>query len=120
MVRSQLKTIGPRVLENYNFLRKIAKSNSEQRRLSLLRKATKEQLLSLVEVAVNILSSNFSLTNRQKERLLPHAEYLRQLARVRTETGAKRIIQRGNGPIFSALLIPIIVEATRHLLTNNF
>ena len=114
-----LKVIGPRILDNYKFLRKISKSKSEQRRLSLLRNANREQLLSLVEVAANILSSNFSLTNRQRQKLAPHASYLRSLARIRSERGAKRIVvQRGNGIALSALLIPVITEATRLLLSK--
>ena len=120
MVRYQEKAIGSRVLENYRFLKKIAKSKSENKRFLLLRNATKDQLLCLVEVAANILSSNFSLNKRQKEKLTPHANYLRSLARVRSETGARRIVQKGSGAVFPALLIPIITEATRHLLINSF
>ena len=117
-IRSPLKVIGPRVLENYKFLRKIAKSRSEKRRLSLLQNATRDELLTLVEVASNILSTKFSLTNREKNKLAPHANYLRSLARARSEKRAKRIVQHGNGFILPALLLPIISEATRLILSK--
>ena len=113
------RAIGSRVLENYDFLRKIAKSKSEKKRLSKLRNASKDELLSLVEVASNVLSSNFSLNNRQKERLVPHAEYIRKLARSRSEIGARKVVQTGNGAFLASLLIPVVTEAARLLLTNS-
>jgi hypothetical protein len=118
-MRRELQTIGPKVLNNYIFLRKIAKSKSEKRRIGLLKNASKEQLLTLVEVASNILSSNFSLTKRQKEKLLPHAHYVRKLSRSRSEVGARRIVQRGNGAVLASLLIPIVAEAARFLLLKK-
>jgi len=118
-MRRQMSTIGPRVLDNYDFLRCIAKSKSERKRLKYIKNATRDQLLSLVEVAANILSPNFSITKRHKDRLIPHANYIRRLSRVRSERGARILTQRGNGPIFASLLIPIISEIGRLLLTRN-
>jgi hypothetical protein len=91
-MRRELQTIGPKVLNNYIFLRKIAKSKTEKRRIGLLKNASKEQLLTLVEVASNILSSNFLLTKQQKAKLLPHAHYVRKLSRTRSEFGARKIV----------------------------
>jgi hypothetical protein len=115
------RVIGPRVLENYTFLKKIATSKSTKRRLSLLRNASTDELLCLVEVASNLLKkdSKFPLTERHKNKLTPHIDYLRKLARIRSEKGARRIVQEGNGLFFPSLLIPIIGEAARLLLTNN-
>jgi hypothetical protein len=113
------QTIGSRIFNNFSFLRKIAKTKSEKLRLKLLRNSTKDQLLSLVEVASNILSSNFFLNKTQKEKILPHAGYIRKLSRVRSEIGARKVIQKGNGAILASLLIPIISEAARILLSKS-
>ena len=119
MPRVQQVVIGPRVLENYHFLRRLAHTRSDNRRLLYLRNATRDQLLSLVEVAHNILSPRFSITQRHKNRLIPHAPYIRQLARVRSEQGARRISQRGSGAALATLLIPIIAEVGRFLLSSS-
>ena len=119
MLRRQLCTVGPRVLENYHFLRRIATSKSDGRRLALLQNATSDQLLSIVEVAANIMSSNFSLTRCQKNKLAGDAHFIRKLARTRSESGARKLVQRGNGFIFSSLLLPVLGEAARLLLTRN-
>src|SRR6266576_1660781 len=105
--------IGPRIIDNFNFIKKLARTKSDKKRLHLLRNAKGEELLSLVEIAVNILSTNFSLSNIQKRRLLPHSLYIRKLAKVRTEKGARKVVQYGSGAFLLALLIPIIAEAAR-------
>jgi hypothetical protein len=58
------------------------------------------------------------LSNRQLERLQRFAPVVRGLARKRSETKARRYIinQHGNGPLFAALLTPIIAEAARILI----
>jgi hypothetical protein len=115
-----MNVVGPRVLENYKFLHKIAKSKSNGRRLSLLKNASSDQLLSLVEVASNILNSNFALTKRQKSKILPHIDYIRKLARIRSETGARNfIVQRGGGFFLPSLLVPVITEAARLLISSS-
>lgn len=114
-----MNVVGPRVLENYKFLHKIAKSKSNGRRLSLLKNAS-DQLLSLVDVASNILNSNFALTKRQKSKILPHIDYIRKLARIRSETGARNfIVQRGGGFFLPSLLVPVITEAARLLISSS-
>lgn len=119
-MRTMLRVIGPRVLENYSFLKKIATSKSPNRRISLLKNATTDELLCLVEVAANILAKNskFPLTEGRKKKLSPHIDYLRKLSRIRSENKARKFVQVGNG-IFPTLLIPIISEAARLLLTNH-
>ena len=113
------QAIGQRILDHYTFLRKIAKSKSEDRRLSLIRNAKRDELLCLVEVAANVISSKFLLSKKQKLKLFPHAEYIRQLARVRYEIGARKVVQKGNGIVLSSLLIPIIAEAASLLLSKR-
>lgn len=108
--------IGQVVHDNIDFLRALAKTKSERKRRRLLRHAGAEQLLSLIEICLNILCSRFHLTTRQKKRLMPHADFIRRLSRKRTERGARKVLnQKGNGAggLFAALLTPIILEIAR-------
>jgi hypothetical protein len=118
-MRRQRVTIGPRILEHYKFLRQIAKSKVANKRIQYLKNATKDQLLALVEIASNILSPNFKLTKRNIDRLTPHAAYIRRLSRVRSERAARKLTQFGNGFALPALLIPIIAEVGRFILSNR-
>ena len=113
------QVIGPRVIDNLMYIKKLARTKSDKKRLDLLRNANTEELLSIVEIALNILSSNFLLSNIQKKKLLPHSNYIRKLAKVRSEKGARKVIQYGGGAFLPALLIPVIAEAVRFLLTKN-
>jgi hypothetical protein len=107
------------VLENFKFFRLLAKTKSERKLRKLLKNASSQQLLALVEFSLNILTSRFQLTTRQKKRLLPYADYVRQMSRLKTEKGARRyIVQKGTGAgtiFFTALLTPLIVEIANRL-----
>ena len=121
--RYEGQPIGPLILKNYPFLNSICKSRSNKKRNKLLKEANREQLLSLVEVCHNILLSNFKLSERQRQKLLPFADTVRKLARARSEKRAKQIIfeqQTGEGgpAIFASLLAPVLFEAAQHLISN--
>jgi len=119
MSRNKAQVIGPRILENYSFLRKIAKSKSDRKRLNSLRNANRDELLALVEVCSNILSSNFNLTTRQKNKIVPFANFIRKLSRFRSESGARNfVVQKGAGIFLPSLLIPVLAEATRFLISS--
>lgn len=113
-----IQPIGSRIRENYEFLYKLAKNKSDKKRLKILNAANREEILALVEVSANILSSGFNLTTRQREKLLPYATYLRKLARSRSESGARKIIQKGDGFVFSSLLVPVLIEVVRGILNG--
>ena len=119
-MRKENQVIGPRILENYSFLRQIAKSKSDSKRMKTLRNASKDELLALVEICSNILSSNFNLTTRHKNKITPFANYIRKLARIRSESAARKIVvQKGSGAFLPALLIPVIAEAARYLISSQ-
>lgn len=85
----------------------------------MLRLASKEQLLTIVEICYNILNDNFELTTREKNRLRPEAAFYRRLSRARSERAAKRIIkQRGEGvpAIIAAIAVPILIELAKEKL----
>ena len=113
--------IGQIVKDNLQFLKLLAKTRSLTKRRKLLKKASTDQLLSLTEICFNIVRDQFKLNKRQKSRLLPFADFVRRVSRLKTEKGARRtVIQKGRVPIglFPALLTPIIIELTK-TLTNN-
>ncbi|KAL3111280.1 hypothetical protein niasHT_013322 [Heterodera trifolii] len=90
MVKQNQK-IGERVVHNYDYLKKLGKTTSEKKRRHLLNSAGCEELLSLVEICLNVLNGNFCLSSKQKQRLAPFAKDIRQLARVRSERGARKL-----------------------------
>lgn len=112
--------ISSRIFENLKFLKRICRCQSEKSRWKLLRKASFEELLAIVEVCANLRRPNaFYLTKRQKERVSPFASNLRALSRVRSPASARRFtIQKGSGPFFAAILAPIIAEAGRYLVSR--
>lgn len=119
--RKQLQTVGPLILQNFGFLRKIARTKSDKKLRKLLNGATRDQLLALVETSSNILKG-FRLTQRQRQRLLPFAPTIRKLSRVRSERGARKIVQQTGGAVpvavFASLLAPVLVEAAGHLISK--
>ena len=115
--------LGDRILKNYNFLKKLYRSKSEFGRLRLLRQANSDELLSLVEICTNIVHpSRFCLNDRARQKLSPFASTIRKLGRKRSESTTRSFVvqqQQGNGPLFLALLAPVLAEATRHLIASS-
>lgn len=121
MVKQQAK-IGHLIYDNAHFLRALARSKSITRRKRLLKQATPDHLLALVEICLNILCASFRLTSRQKQRLAPHADFVRRLSRKRTERGARHfLVQKGSGigGLFGALLAPILLEVAKAISKKN-
>lgn len=92
------------------FLRSLSRAVSSAKRSKLLTSATREELLTLVEIAFNILKGNFPLSNAQKKKMFPHAQPIRRLAAARTPRTALRIAKSGDADFFRALLKPIILH----------
>ena len=105
------------IYSNAKFLKLLSRTKSERKLKSILKKANTEELLSVVEICLNIISSRFTLTPRQKKRLTPYAEFVRRIARIKTEKGARKfIVQKGTGAgtsFFTALLTPILIELVK-------
>ncbi|KAL3112588.1 hypothetical protein niasHT_018599 [Heterodera trifolii] len=81
MVKKQ--TVGQRVLDNYEYLKSLGRTTSHKKRRHLLSTAGCEELLTLVEICLNLLNGSFCLTRKQKQKLLPFANTIRRLARRR-------------------------------------
>jgi hypothetical protein len=121
------RPVGPLIYRNYEFLNTVARSRSAHRRKSLLAQASSGELLSIVEVAHNLLAldrksgkPHFNLTKHQRGKLIPSATIIRKIARSRSEHGARRHIQRGSGiGVLAPLLIPVLAEIARSLLKGG-
>ena len=115
-------SLSPLIKSNSQFIKSIASARSQERRKHLLRAATRDQLLTLVEIALNLLRSRIPIRANQKSRLQPAAVGIRRLSRVRSEKAARKILlesehrqQQGKGPIaiaglVSKLLLPFLVD----------
>lgn len=113
------QTVGPRIVENYDFIKRVCKTRSVKKCSGLVENATEEELLSLVEVALNVLKYRFKLRPAQQRKMQPMADLIRQLSRARTPYRVRRIVQIGGAGFLPALLAPIILEVGRYLLTRD-
>ena len=114
-----MPNIGQSICDNIKFLKTLSKTKSDIKRTRLLKLATSNELIAIVEICLNIVKSIFRLTTRQKSRILPYASFVRKLSRARTEKGARKIVQKGSGFGFAAFLTPIIIEAIRYLASSS-
>lgn len=112
--------ISQTVCDSKPFLCALTHTKSIRKRKRLLRKATTNQLLAIAEICLNIVQSRFQLTTRQKKRLLPYANFVRRMSRVRSERGARQLLynQTGEGlpGLFAALITPILVELAQKVI----
>jgi len=110
--------VGESILRNKVFLRQLALTKSPAKRRELLEKATRDELLAVLETCVNVLQFGFPLSAAQRKKLAPHAPYLRRLSRVRTERGVRRVLQTGGAGVFSALLLPVLSALVGSLISS--
>lgn len=106
----------PYIRENSEFLKKIASTKSDRKKDELLKTASADQILALVEICANILKFNFKLNKRQRKRLAKYADYYRSIARSRTEKTARKRLQEGSGIALGAILVPVLSVLAQHLL----
>lgn len=112
MLNNKSNLVGPRIYKNLIFLKSLSSTKSKKKRSKLIKLASPDELLSIVEIAINILKSNFSLTKRQKNKLIPFANLVRKISRSRSEKTARHLIQQGGNiaPFLASLLIPILIN----------
>jgi hypothetical protein len=105
------------VVKENNFLQKLSKSKSQKNFQRLILNASSQQLLSFVEVALNILKARIYLNSIQKSRLKKHAPILREISQVRNEKKARRLLlQKGGSLPLIAILTPVLIEIAKSLI----
>ena len=112
----------PLIKANQQFIKTLAASRSLERRKHLIRAANRDQILTLVEIALNLLRNRIPIRANQKQRLQAQAPCIHRLSRVRSERSARQILlnsehrqQQGKGPVaiaglVSKLLIPFLID----------
>ena len=65
-----------RIYDKIHFLRRLCRCLFENQRWRLIKTATFDEILSVVEIATNILN-NFCLSKKQKTRLVPFSPIIR-------------------------------------------
>lgn len=89
--------VGKRTIRNFDFLYSLSRCKDPQQKWEMIRKARRNQLLSIVDICSNLLSKNFKLSKSEERKLENYSDFLKKLARVKTEHGAKRLILKGEG-----------------------
>ena len=103
-----------RIRANQAFLHLLARSTSERRRL-LLKHATKDELMSLFEICLNILRGNLNIKGKDYTKLKKERHLISQLANRRvTFNKKKKLINQKGG--FIGTLASIAVPALAQLL----
>lgn len=105
----------PYIRDNEAFLRKLASTKSDKRKNQLIKSASGDQILAILEIIHNILKTNLVLTHSQRRKLAKYADYYRSIARSRTEKSARKRIQEGSGIALGAILIPALSILAQHL-----
>lgn len=111
--------VGPRIIRNIPFLKRLGRCTSVRKRIRLVHNASEDELLSLVEISLNILKGNFSLTQRQMNKLLAYVDEVRKLSRSRSPRKAREIVQKGGNMFLASLIAPVLLEAGRYLLNGE-
>ena len=135
--------VGDRVARNFQFLFKLSETKNPEARWNMLQRATKDELLAIVDICANIVHKDFKLTSSQSRRLEKYWDCMKSISRVRSPRGALRTIQKGEGIVYDrraqkyviqsggfaplallpAVVIPILVElavsGAKHLLSKK-
>jgi hypothetical protein len=105
------------IIKNQDFLQKICRTKSNKRFAKLLKTASEEQLLAVVDICHNILKGNLTLKNTQRKKLARSGDYYRAISRARSPHTARRRIQSGgNIGLIGAIIAPVIGALAQSLL----
>lgn len=106
-------------VKNATILAALLHLNSKQQK-QIISSADKDTILSICEIALNILHGNVDLSDSQKQKLYKYRQYLRKLSSKKGGVNKRRrIVQSGGGPFLVALLAPILGGLISKYLVNN-
>ncbi len=89
--------------KNRLFFKKLAAS-SKQRRLKVLQKASREEIVALIEVIYNVVTCSLKISNQEKSVLQKNCDELRHFAKIRDSVIAKKELVQSGG----AFLVPLL------------
>jgi hypothetical protein len=97
-----------RVQNNFEFLKSL--NNLKTGIPEFIRGANDDQLLTLVEIAFNLIKFSYTPTPKQLKSLYPFAAIIRQLARTRSRRRAQQILTSQPHQFYYRLLQPLILQ----------
>ena len=105
------------IKNNIDFFKNIAKTKSTKRLTNLIREASDDQLLALVDICYNIIKGQLQLKKKNRTKLAENADYYRAIARWRTPKTARTRIQKGGAiGALGAIVAPILGVLAQNLL----
>ena len=105
------------IVENKDFLQNLSKTKSPKKIIKLIRNASDEQLLAIVEICYNILRGELQLKNHKRKSLSVYGDYFRTISRARTPKAAANRIQTGGNPaVIGAIIAPVLGALAQNLL----
>jgi hypothetical protein len=102
---------------NQHLLQKLKNEKSQINRKNILRSASRDFIICLVECISSILEKKVPLTSTQRKKLSKHAAILRQISKVRSEDKARKLLIQKGGAILP-LLIPPLLSVAASLFGN--
>jgi hypothetical protein len=136
MPKKRNNVVGPRIYRNFEFLRSLCITKSPKRRWAMILNATRDELLSLVEISANIFHKDFQLKSKEFKKLQRYWAHVRRLSQAKNEKKAIDAIQLGEGiqlnhaaprkrdrvkviqrgGLLPALVMPVLFEVLTELL----
>jgi hypothetical protein len=105
------------LIKNQDFLQKICRTKSNKRLAKLLKTASEDQLLAVVDICHNIIKGNLNIKNSQRKKLARSGDYYRAISKARSPQTAKNRIQKGgNIGLISAIIAPVLGALAQNLL----
>lgn len=102
------------VLKNKNFLQLLTKSNKKIQK-SMIKNASKEQIKSICEIILNLLSGNIKLDQEDLSKLYKKRNSLRELIKKQSIKKKKYLIQKGG---FIQFLIPALISGLATVISS--
>jgi hypothetical protein len=105
-----------RLRQNLHVLQQLKAAKTERSRRKILRGTSRDFIICLIECIVNVLRQEIPLKPTHRKKLLKHAHVLRQLAKIRSEQQARKVICQKGGVAILPALLPVIIPAVITLI----
>ena len=89
-------------------LKRLKKARTLAVQRDLLKNCDRQLIVAIVEIISNILQNRIPLKPTQRKRLQQNAKRLQQLAKIRSETTARKYIVQNGGSLIPLLVGPIL------------
>ena len=108
------------VTNNKDLFKKLSKTRSEKKKNKIIKAANPEAILGLIEIIHNVLKANYPLSLKQRKKLSKHANFYRHVSRARTESTAKKRLQKGGSvAAIGTILAPVLGALGQYLLDKT-